>query len=687
MNLVRRVAWLLFGLQLIAMLAFSASIYHHYALTWDFAIYHQAWWLIAHGNLAPFDTTTRTSFWGHHGEAIIWPLALLTSPFPTGATMLALQDLATVAAELVAFSWVCDVVTGHNSGAGDVGDNTTGDDGHGAARMPGFAIAACVLVLLLVNPWTWWSIAQDFHLEAFMAFFALMLARDVSRRTRRCWLWALLLLSCGDVAATIAIGVGISALIAGRHDPATRRRGLIIVALSALFAIFLVLFGADQSHTLSDGYGYVVGAHGNTSAGFTQIALGALVHPTRLLSTLYQHRLDVYGVIAAMGVVGIFTPWGAGVPTVVLLSNNLNRYQGGVFAAPGYQGFPATGFLAVGLASFIRWVANKNTTAAWALTGLLVANAIGWAAVWLPRTSSEWIHTTPGAVKVLNGAVTGIPSNAEVIASQGIAGRFSSRNYIYPYRGRATFPIDSPVVYFILSAYQGVETVPVSGSLAAIAKVSTQLGATLLARNAGIWVFKWSPPDGLASVTLPSRSTREPGWALKSAVGTPVTSGPPATWSMNVSPNAPSGYAAYGAYWRLLPGNYLATVHCTTSAPVNVEVWNDQAGTLIDRINMLGTPTSPIHVPIDIASGVSTRAGTGSPSGSSAGSRTSSASKTGTFSGVAAFLITPLPPPPGELIEVRVFVPTGTAVSISSVDLVALPGSPAPDPPGTLESQ
>jgi hypothetical protein len=625
------------------MLIFSASIYRHFALTWDFAIYHQAWWLIAHGNLAPFNTTTRTSFWGHHGEAILWPLALLTSPLPSGPAMLALQDLATVAAELVAFLWACDIATSRS----DAGAN---------ASMPAAAVAACVLVVLLANPWTWWSIAQDFHLEAFMAFFALMFAWDVARGKRRYILWGLLLLSCGDVAAALAIGVGASAIIAGRRDRAILRTGLLIVVGSALWAVLLVLLGADQSHTLAEGYGYVVGPHGNTSAGFSQIVAGALLHPSRLLTTLYQHRLDIYGGVAAAGIVGLFTPWGAGVPTVVLLSNNLNRYQGGVFAAPGYQGFPATGFLAVGLASALGWI---NAKKAW------LACAVAGDVVWLPKTDSEWIHTNQAALRVLNSTVATVPRGAEVIASQGIVGRFSSRNYVYPYRAGARFPIKARIVYFILTAYEGVETVPVSGSLGAVSKVATDLHASLLGSSGGIWVLRWTPPRTANSVTLPSRSSSEPAWALNSSIGNPMTSGPPAHWSMNVASNAPSGYAIYGAYWRVLPGQYNVTVNATTSAPVNVEVWNDASGTLLERFNMLGTASAPIVAPVDITT----------------------VQNSNTFSGVPPFSVSPLPPPPGELIEVRVWVPSGTTASISSVTLRAAPGSPAPDPPGSLESQ
>lgn len=634
LKLLRRIGYVLFGLQFLGLLAFSAHIYEHFSLTWDFAIYDQAWWLIGHGQLLPYDTVLRTSFWGHHGELIVWPLALITSQLPTGPTMLFLQDLATVGAEIVAFAWVCRLLQKESSAKG----------------MPATAIAGCVLIVLLVNPWTWWSIAQDFHLEAFMALFSILLARDLEEEKPTAWIWAILLLSCGDVASIIVFGVGISAVLASRKRHVLRRYGLILIAVALGWIILLSLLGADQSHTLSDGYGYLagLGSNGTHYASMLQIAFGALIHPSRWLNVLWTHRLDVYATIAIFGIIPIASNWGSGVPTVVLLSNNLNMYQNGVFAAPGYQGQPIAGFLAVGLATVINAINRRRPWLAWILSVLIVVNALGWSIVWLPRTNDEWVNTTSPAVQVLNRAVTSIPVNDELIVSQGVAGRFANRPLIYPYRTGATFPIIGSQIYFVLTAYQGVETVGVSGTLGSIYEVA-KMGANLVAHGGGIWIFRWTPPPGQTQIQLPLQSKVLPAWALETNIGQPVLNGTYKTWHMEVPSSRSAGYGVFGAYFRLFPGQYDVSVSTVTSAPVNVEIWDDNRKVLLERVNFLGMKGSPIVVPFTLSSVVGSK----------------------TFPGILPFAILPLKPPPGELIEVRVWIPASTTASISSVSIQA----------------
>jgi len=53
-----RIAWVVLGIQLVAMLLWSAVLYNRWSLTWDFAIRYQAWWGIAHGHLGPSPTGT-----------------------------------------------------------------------------------------------------------------------------------------------------------------------------------------------------------------------------------------------------------------------------------------------------------------------------------------------------------------------------------------------------------------------------------------------------------------------------------------------------------------------------------------------------------------------------------------------------------------------------------------------------
>ena len=95
----------------------SALLYHRFALTPDFAQYQQAWYLIAHGHLNPYDTVGNFTFWQNHAEFLMWPIALLYWVFPSGVTLLWLQDIGVVGAELVAFLWICQLAGEAGRGA------------------------------------------------------------------------------------------------------------------------------------------------------------------------------------------------------------------------------------------------------------------------------------------------------------------------------------------------------------------------------------------------------------------------------------------------------------------------------------------------------------------------------------------------------------------------------------------
>src|ERR1700730_10955836 len=73
---VRRIGYAVLGLQLAFFLAWSTIAYRRFTLTFDFAVYHQAWFLIAHGNLDPYNTMQGIPFWRTHSEFLLWPLAL-----------------------------------------------------------------------------------------------------------------------------------------------------------------------------------------------------------------------------------------------------------------------------------------------------------------------------------------------------------------------------------------------------------------------------------------------------------------------------------------------------------------------------------------------------------------------------------------------------------------------------------
>ena len=106
---VRQIGYVVLGLQLAGFLAWSMILYNHFALTPDFAQYSQAWYLIGHGHLNPYDTMGRFLFWQNHSEFVMWPLAVFSWVWPRSDFLLWLQDACIVGAEAVAFTWICEI--------------------------------------------------------------------------------------------------------------------------------------------------------------------------------------------------------------------------------------------------------------------------------------------------------------------------------------------------------------------------------------------------------------------------------------------------------------------------------------------------------------------------------------------------------------------------------------------------
>ena len=79
----------------------------------DFASYYQAWFLIAHGHLLPYDSIFGSAFLKSHFALLLWPLSCTYWLYPHGVTLLWLQDLAIVGVEIVVLLWALDAMDRH----------------------------------------------------------------------------------------------------------------------------------------------------------------------------------------------------------------------------------------------------------------------------------------------------------------------------------------------------------------------------------------------------------------------------------------------------------------------------------------------------------------------------------------------------------------------------------------------
>jgi hypothetical protein len=576
---VRRIGFLVLGVKLACFGWWSVLLYQHFSLTPDFAQYQQAWYLIAHAHLNPYDTVGNFTFWQNHAEFIMWPLALTYWIFPSGVQLLWMQDIGVVGAELVAFLWLCQLAERYRPGRD--------------ARW----LAIAGLVLLAVNPWSWWSVSFDFHAECLAVLFIALLAWDLWNDRRRAWVWVLPLLACGDVAGTYVFGLGVGVLITARGK--SRWRG----AVMAFLGVFAVLFISVIHGNLGSGHGlqayaYLAAPGSTGSLTMPQLALGLATHPGAVLAKLWSKRLDLWANLASSGGLGLaFVPL-LPLMLVVILANDL--FRGFLFSEPLFQSLPIYILLPVGTVAVLGWLGRRRRWLGLLLTGVVIAQAIGWSVIWSPRTPHQWLRVPGTTAATLAAVEARIPASDAVFASQGVVGRFSSRLDVRPLNGH--LPIQPGQDWFVFTPWVGVETQKTAGAMVFAGQLAGPMHAKLVADTNGVWVFRWHPPQGVHRLRVPGGTLPLPAWTAPGAAGRAVLAGPSSRW--HVTSTGRPGYVADRLEWNRWPGQYDASVRLLARGPVNVEVWNNTGDVLLVRRSLPGTDgIQTITLPVDATTG------------------------------------------------------------------------------------
>ncbi len=119
------------------------------------------------------------------------------------------------------------------------------------------------------------------------------------------------------------------------------------------------------------------------------------------------------------------------------------------------------------------------------------------------KLPSQWELVSGPASATLSQVLAATPADAEVIAAQGVVGRFGARRSVYAVLATPqAFPVQARNVVFVLTPAQGIETVSEAALQADIAYVQMQLHATPLASADGVYAFSWHPPARTRSVVL-----------------------------------------------------------------------------------------------------------------------------------------------------------------------------------------
>jgi hypothetical protein len=688
--LVRRVVLIALLAQLLAMGAWSTVLYQRYSLTNDAGQYLQGFYLISHGHLAAHDTVLGEALLRDHFTLAWWPMSVLDLIWPHDLWYLWLQDAAMVAAELVAFIWIFRVVSRRRD-----------------RLSRGWAAALIGLggLLLIANPWTYWATSWDIHLETYACPFILLAALDFSEgRTRRAWLWVAIVISFGDVTATWIIGLAVSALLAavwGRGRHLVRTAGLLLGAVVAWLLAGSLLGGT--SNVLDLAYGYLA----STPAGLQVTHLNAfdllrdlLLHPLRTASVFWSHILNVLADVGPSGYLGIFTPWTFGVPAMILLENNLISPNSQLFSWPSFQSSPVFIFSSVGIIIILvavvtravpvapviparsmgsepqgtrrdglevlrsepprlspvtplrRWAAHRSeglrralwsTTSARVVIAIVALNALLWALVWIPPLPSNWLLVTPGQAAVLQHANRQIPTNDEVVVSQGVVGRFSQRPKVYDLvQNTNIIPVSGHTVWFVVLPNAGIEDQDVDAAMGTVDQMVGTLGATLVEHAHGVWVLRWHRATQIHKLVFPAYPSSIGAWITPGPAGASQLVGQPRSW--HVSATGSRGYVVSGDYWRRSPGLYRFGIELSSASPVSFEIWNTNSNTLVER-SMIPPTNGLVHFSLPV-----TVRRLAPPRSASAG--------------WGPFRIKPVTAPPGQTMEIRVWTAAGGSATI-----------------------
>jgi hypothetical protein len=473
---VLKVGYAILAVQLVCFMIWSTILYHDFAQSIDYMMYHQGWYLIAHGDLNPRNSSFGDLLWQDHSEFMIWPLALFYWIPPHDLMLQWLQDAGVVVAEAVAFTWICELAQRYRPGRDAVWLAGTG------------------LVLLVANPWTWWSVSFDFHMETVAIAFLALLAWDLANGRRRAWAWVLPLLACGDVAATYVAGIGLSGVLASRRS---RLPGAVMIGLSAAFLGITKVVNGDLSSPLW-AYSYL---QNDPTAPFSMTALakGIASHPGRVVSVLWSKRSPTWQNLAASGPLGLGFVWALPVAVVVLLTNNLAT--GPLFAQPSFQSLPLYILLPVGTVAVLAWLARRQNLVALLLAGLVVAQAVVLTATWGPKIKSQWLTVPAATAATLGNVLPRIPASDEVIASPNFAGRFSGRKDIQALYQPGSIPLDGSTTWFVIDP--AFETLTSAQTQQVISELAGPMHARRVTQANGVSVYRWTPPRGQTSFTVP----------------------------------------------------------------------------------------------------------------------------------------------------------------------------------------
>jgi hypothetical protein len=564
----------LFVLKALVLIAVSYDEVIHDALTWDFAIFYQAWIKIASGQLNAFSTLIDQRFYKDHATTAMWPLALFAVVSRSPLLLKALQDVATAAADFVGALWVIAMLR----------RSTT------LSQRASVALLVAALASLLLNPWTYYTDAFDFHCYTVTALFlvASVYAFYIGKR----WVGVLCGLGVctgGDASATYAVGLGLTVVLADRR---LWKEGLFVAAASLGTVIGMHAMGAGVGSGISTGYGYLSGDSSSAaSSSVLTVARGIVSHPGAVLSVLWEERLRIYANLGPDGWIGFFSPWVIGPWSVLLLENMLHRGLFGAvlsrFSLPGFQFGAGYAVLAPATTWVLIWLYQRFRSERFVLVaaGLVFLNAVGWGVTWLPSLTTTWVRVPRSVADELYLLNRATDDDVQIAASQGVVGGFANRSYVTRFIGNFEYLMYSTRLRFVVTPYSGLEVASVEESADAIADLLDSQWSRVIRASNLIWVIDYNDLNlypisraryGMIPYTgnlkLAKHRPMLPAVAFATEVGRRVLGRSADAAYIDAGNNPRAGYLLEQAYFRRPLGPCVVSMRLRAPTPVTIEI-------------------------------------------------------------------------------------------------------------------
>ena len=574
----------LFAAKAIALFAFSCYEVAHGALSFDFAIFFQAWTLIARGELNPYSTIIGQPFWKDHVATAMWPLAIGGLVTRSPLFLKAVQDIASASADFIGALWTLDILRSAN-----------------VRPRTAWALLIAALASLVLNPWTFYGDAFDFHFHTIAALLLMASLWSFYKGKRLTGvLCALGMCSGGDASATYAFGVGISVALAERR---LWKEGLFVAVASLAIVVAMHAIGGGTGSGLSGGYGYLTSTGAGPQTSVLSIISSIVRNPSVVLGVLWRDRLHVYANLGPDAWIGFFSPWAIGPWSVMLLVNGLHQSFHGApsqVSLPGFQFSTGYALLAPSTTFVILWLERRlrNERFMLAAAMLVTANAIGWAIAWLPAMPARWVRTPVDLANEIDRVDRSTPDDVQVLASDGIVGDVAARSFVEQFLGRFDYQLYSRRLRIILTPYSGIQVTTIEEDADTIAQLLDSGRSEIVRTSNTIWVFDYRPGDREASIRLGNPRATLPAVAFPTDVGRRVFGNDAAHSYLEVDGKAPAGFLLRNAYFLRPPGEYDVSVLLQARDPIAIEVRDASKNLLLARRIFRSTSPQEVNIPV-----------------------------------------------------------------------------------------